>query len=66
MNRYDIFAEIAPGQTRIGFFDAAGIIQDVWLCRDDQPDLTGSVHQARVEQVFAGKTGRVGGWLMAR
>lgn len=55
MNRYDIFAEIAPGQTRIGFFDAAGIIQDVWLCRDDQPDLTGSVHQARVEQVFAGQ-----------
>ena len=55
MNRYDIFAEIAPGQTRIGFFDAAGIIQDVWLCRDDQPDLTGSVHQARVEQVFSGQ-----------
>ena len=55
MNRYDIFAEIAPGQTRIGFFDVAGIIQDVWLCRDDQPDLTGSVHQARVEQVFTGQ-----------
>ena len=55
MNRCNIFAEIAPGQTRIGFFDAAEVIQDVWLCRDDQPDLTGSVHQARVEQVFAGQ-----------
>ena len=29
------------------------MIQDVWLCRDDQPDLIGAVHQARIEQVFA-------------
>lgn len=55
MNSYTIFAEIAPGQTRVGFFDSTGIIQEVWLCRDDQPDLTGSVHQARIEQVFAGQ-----------
>ncbi|MGA1186572.1 MAG: ribonuclease E/G [Candidatus Puniceispirillaceae bacterium] len=53
MMPYNIFAEIAPGQTRVGFFDRAGIIQHVWLCRDDQPDLIGSVHQARIEQVFA-------------
>ena len=53
MMMYKIFAETAPGQTRIGFFDWKGIIQDVWLCRDDQPDLIGAVHQARIEQVFA-------------
>ncbi|MGB1683847.1 MAG: hypothetical protein ACPHDN_01380, partial [Candidatus Puniceispirillaceae bacterium] len=53
MTSYKIFAETAPGQTRIGFFDAAGIVQHVWLCRDDQPDLIGSVHQARIEQLFA-------------
>ena len=52
MTSYKIFAEIAPGQTRVGFFDMAGIIQHVWVCRDDQPDLIGAVHQARVEQVF--------------
>ena len=52
MTSYKIFAEIAPGQTRVGFFDMAGIIQHVWLCRDDQPDLIGAVHQARIEQVF--------------
>ena len=51
--RYKIFAETAPGQTRIGFFDRAGIIQHLWLCRDDQPDLIGTVHQVRIEQVFA-------------
>ena len=53
MTSYKIFAETAPGQTRIGFFDEAGIVQHVWLCRDDQPDLIGSVHQARIEQLFA-------------
>ena len=53
MTSYKIFAETAPGQTRIGFFDAAGLVQHVWLCRDDQPDLIGSVHQARIEQLFA-------------
>ena len=53
MMQYKIFAENAPGQTRVGFFDMAGKIQHVWLCRDDQPDLIGAVHQARVEQVFA-------------
>ena len=52
MMTYKIFAEIAPGQTRVGFFDRAGMIQHVWLCRDDQPDLIGAVHQARIEQVF--------------
>ena len=52
MTSYKIFAETAPGQTRIGFFDAAGLVQHVWLCRDDQPDLIGSVHQARIEQLF--------------
>ena len=50
---YKIFVETAPGQTRVGFFDGAGLIQDVWLLRDDQPDLIGAVHQARIEQVFA-------------
>ena len=53
MTSYKIFAETAPGQTRIGFFDAAGLVQHVWLCRDDQPDLIGSVHRARIEQLFA-------------
>ena len=53
MMPYKIFAETAPGQTRVGFFDRAGVIQHVWLCRDDQPDLIGTVHQARIEQVFA-------------
>lgn len=50
---YNIFAETAPGQTRIGFFDMVGMVQHVWLCRDDQLDLIGEVHQARVEQVFS-------------
>ena len=53
MMPYNIFAEIAPGQTRVGFFDMEGVVQHVWLCRDDQPDLIGAVHQARIEQVFA-------------
>ncbi len=53
MMPYKIFVETAPGQTRIGFFDRAGLIQDVWLCRDDKPDLIGAVHQARIERVFA-------------
>ena len=53
MTLYNIFAETAPGQTRIGFFDMAGMIQHVWLCRDDQLDLIGEVHQARIEQVFS-------------
>jgi len=53
MMPYQIFAETAPGRTRVGFFDRAGVIQHVWLCRDDQPDLIGAVHQARIEQVFA-------------
>ena len=52
MMTYKIFAEIAPGQTRVGFFDRTGTIQHLWLCRDDQPDLIGAVHQARIEQVF--------------
>ena len=55
-----IFAEVAPGQTRIGFFDAEGIVQHVWLCRDDQRDLIGSVHQARVEQVFVNQNRALG------
>ena len=53
MTPYKIFAETAPGQTRVGFFDRGGVIQHIWLCRDDQPDLIGAVHQARIEQVFA-------------
>ncbi len=53
MTPYNIFAETAPGQTRIGFFDTAGMIQHVWICRDDQLDLIGEVHQARIEQVFS-------------
>ena len=53
MTPYKIFAETAPGQTRVGFFDRGGMIQHIWLCRDDQPDLIGTVHQARIEQVFA-------------
>ena len=52
MNQFKIFAETAPGQTRVGVFDSAGVIQYLWLCRDDQPDLIGSVHQTRIEQVF--------------
>ena len=53
MNQFQIFVETAPGQTRVGVFDSAGVIQHLWLCRDDQPDLIGSVHQARIEQVFS-------------
>ena len=52
MMPYKIFAETAPGQTRVGFFDGTGTIQHVWICRDDQPDLIGAVHQARIEQVY--------------
>ena len=52
MSKFKIFAEAGPGQTRVGVFDRAGVIQHLWLCRDDQPDLIGSVHQARIEQVF--------------
>ncbi len=52
MMPFKIFFETSPGQTRVGFFDGKGVIQDVWLCRDDQPDLIGSVHQARIEKVF--------------
>jgi len=53
MTVFHIFAETAPGQTRLGFFDEAGRITDLWLCRDDEPDLTGTVHHARIEQIFA-------------
>ena len=55
MTLYNIFAETAPGQTRVGFFDSADMVQEVWLCRNDQPDLMGTVHQARIGQVFAGQ-----------
>jgi len=53
MMTYKILVETAPGQTRLAFCDAAGDIQDLWHYRHDQPDLIGSVHLARIEQVFA-------------
>ena len=62
MMPYKIFAETAPGQTRVGFFDGTGIIQNVWVCQDGQPNLIGAVHQARIEQVLPIKTEREDGW----
>ncbi len=47
-----ILVEVAPGQTRLAFCDDAGKIQEIWHCRDDQLDLFGSVHIARIEQLF--------------
>ena len=48
-----LFHEIAPGQTRLGFFGKDDRLLDVWFDPIHRPNLIGSVHNVRIERVFA-------------
>jgi len=57
-----LFYEIAPGQTRLGFFGKDDQLLDVWFDPLHRPDLIGSVHHIRIERVFPNQyraTGRL-------
>ena len=59
-----LFHEIAPGQTRLGFFGKDDRLLDVWFDPLHRPNLIGSVHNARIERVFPNQNraiGRLGG-----
>ncbi len=47
-----LFHEIAPGQTRLGFFGEDERLLDVWFDSLHRPNLIGSVHNIRIERVF--------------
>jgi hypothetical protein len=47
-----LFHEIAPGQTRLGFFGKDDRLLDVWFDSLHRPNLIGSVHHVRIERVF--------------
>jgi len=47
-----LFHEIAPGQTRVGFFGEDDRLLDVWFDPLHRPNLIGSVHNIRIERVF--------------
>ena len=47
-----LFHEIAPGQTRVGFFAEDDRLLDVWFDPLHRPNLIGSVHNIRIERVF--------------
>jgi hypothetical protein len=57
-----LFLEVAPGQTRLGFFDKDDRLLDVWFDSLHRPNLIGSVHNIRIERVFSNQnraTGRL-------
>ena len=57
-----LFHEIAPGQTRLGFFGEDNRLLDVWFDSLHRPNLIGSVHNIRIERVFPNQnraTGRL-------
>ena len=57
-----LFHEIAPGQTRLGFFGKDDRLLDVWFDPLHRPNLIGSVHRIRIERVFPNQnraTGRL-------
>ena len=57
-----LFHEIAPGQTRLGFFGKDDRLLDVWFDPLHRPNLIGSVHHIRIERVFPNQnraTGRL-------
>jgi len=57
-----LFHEIAPGQTRLGFFGKDDRLLDVWFDPLHRPNLIGSVHNIRIERVFPNQnraTGRL-------
>jgi Ribonuclease G/E len=47
-----LFHEIAPGQTKLGFFGKDNRLLDVWFDPLHHPNLIGSVHNIRIERVF--------------
>jgi hypothetical protein len=47
-----LFHEIAPGQTRLGFFGKDDRLLDVWFDPRHRPNLIGSVHNIRIDRVF--------------
>jgi hypothetical protein len=47
-----LFHEIAPGQTRLGFFGKDDRLLDVWFDPLHRANLIGSVHNIRIERVF--------------
>ena len=57
-----LFHEIAPGQTRLGFFGKDDRLLDLWFDPLHRPNLIGSVHHIRIERVFPNQnraTGRL-------
>ena len=57
-----LFHEVAPGQTRLGFFDKDDRLLDVWFDPLHRPNLIGSVHNIRIERIFPNQnraTGRL-------
>ena len=47
-----LFYETAPGQTRLGFLGPDDQLLEIWFDALHQPNLIGSVHQARIDRVF--------------
>ena len=47
-----LFHEIAPGQTRLGFFGKDDRLLDVWFDPLHRANLIGTVHNIRIERVF--------------
>ena len=57
-----LFHEIAPGQTRLGFFGKDDRLLDVWFDPLHRANLIGTVHNIRIERVFPNQnraTGRL-------
>jgi len=48
-----LYLETAPGQTRLGFFGSDDRLLDVWFDAWHRPNLMETVHNVRIERVFA-------------
>ena len=47
-----LFHEKAPGQDRLGFLGPDDQLLEIWFDAQHQPNLMGSVHNARIDRVF--------------
>lgn len=48
-----LFYETAPGQNRLAFFGPSNLLMEVWFDALHRPNLMGTVHQVRINRVFA-------------
>jgi Ribonuclease G/E len=48
--------DASPGQDRLAFLDAAGVVIDIWFNPHHRPNLVGSVHQVCVTRLFVSQS----------